>query len=128
MRDIMEGIVGRIDMVAEVKMHLDRTRMSNRNTMSNPLIHDPRIHHVRYKDFVSDPIGTIRGYYEFAGRKLTPQAEAAMRDYLASNKGDRHGKFEYSTRSLIDAGLDIDELNEEFRPFRERFGVEIEKR
>ena len=128
MRDIMEGIVGKIDMVAEVKMHLLRTRMSNQNTMSNPLIDDPRIHHVRYKDFVSDPIGTIRGYYEFAGRELTPQAEAAMRDYLANNKGDRHGKFEYSTQSLIDAGIDIDELNEEFRPFRERFGVEIEKR
>lgn len=128
MRDIMEGIVGRIDMIAEVKMHLLRTRMSIENTMSNPLIDDPRIHHVRYRDFVADPIGTIRGYYEFAGRELTPQAEAAMRDYLANNKGDRHGKFEYSTRSLIDAGLDIDELNEEFRPFRERFGVEIEKR
>lgn len=128
MRDIMEGIVGKIDMVAEVKQHLLRTRMSNQNTMTNPLIDDPRIHHVRYKDFVSDPINTIRGYYEFAGRELTPQAEAAMRGYLANNKGDRHGKFEYSTQSLIDAGLDIDELNEEFRPFRERFGVEIEKR
>jgi hypothetical protein len=128
MRDIMEGIVGKIDMVEEVKMHLLRTRMSNQNTMSNPLIHDPRIHHIRYKDFVADPIGTIRGYYAFADREFTPQAEAAMRRYLAENKGDRHGKFEYSTQTLIDAGLDIDELNEEFRPFRERFGVEIETR
>jgi hypothetical protein len=128
MRDIMEGIVGKIDMVAEVKQHLLRTRMSIQNTMTNPLIHDPRIHHVRYKDFVADPIGTIRGYYAFTGRELTPQAEAAMRDYLANNKGDRHGKFEYSTQLLTDAGFDIDELNEEFRPFRERFGVEIEVR
>lgn len=128
MRDIMEGIVGPIDMVAEVKQHLARTRASNQNTMTNPLIHDPRIHHVRYKDFVADPIGTIRGYYAFAGRDLTPQAEAAMRDYLANNKGDRHGKFEYSTQSLVDAGIDINALNEEFRPFRERFGVEIETR
>jgi len=128
MRDIMEGIVGKIDMVEEVKQHLARTRASNQNTMANPLIHDPRIHHVRYKDFVADPIGTIRGYYKFAGRELTPQAEAAMRDYLANNKGDRHGKFEYSTQLLTDGGIDIEELNEEFRPFRERFGVEIEKR
>ncbi len=128
MRDIMEGIVGEIDMVAEVKMHLERTRMSNRNTMTNPLIRDPRIHHVRYKDFVADPIGTIRGYYDFADREFTPAAESAMRDYLANNKGDRHGKFEYSTKLLTDAGFDIDALNEEFRPFRERFGVEIETR
>lgn len=128
MRDIMEGVVGAIDMVAEAKAHLERTRASNRNTMTNPLINDPRIHHVRYKDFVADPIGVIRGYYQFAGRELTPQAEAAMRAYLAENKGDRHGKFEYSTQLLTEAGFDIDALNEEFRPFRERFGVEIEKR
>ncbi len=84
--------------------------------------------HVRYRDFVSDQVGTVRKYYEFTGRELTPQAEEAMRDYLATNKGDRHGKFEYSTKILTDAGFDIDELNEEFRPFRERFDVPIEVR
>ncbi len=128
MADIMEGIVGKIDLKKEARMHLDRVRASIANTMSNPLINDPRIHHVRYKDFVSDPIATIRGYYAFARREFTPQAEGAMRDYLASNKGDRHGKFHYSTSLLTDIGEDIDALNEEFRPFRERFGVEIEKR
>lgn len=128
MRDIMEGIVGKIDMIAEVKQHLLRMRMSHENTMSNPLLDDPRIHHVRYQDFVADPVGTIRGYYAFADREFTPQAEAAMQRYLAENKGDRHGKFEYSTKLLTDAGLDIDELNEEFRAFRERFGVEVETR
>lgn len=128
MSDIMEGIVGKIDLVKEAKMHLDRVRWSVGNTMSNPLTDDPRIHHVLYRDFVADPIGTIRGYYEFAGRPFTPQAEAAMRDYLANNKGDRHGKFHYSPSVLTDAGYDIDELNAEFAPFRERFGVPVEKR
>jgi hypothetical protein len=128
MRDIMEGIVGKIDMVAEAKMHMARLRASIQNTMTNPLIQDPRIMHVRYKDFVSDPIGTIGKYYAFTGRELTPQAKAAMQDYLANNKGDRHGKFDYSTKLLTDAGFDIDALNEEFRPFRERYDVPIEKR
>jgi hypothetical protein len=128
MSDIMEGIVGRIDLVAEARMHVERVRASIKNTMSNPLLDDGRIHHVRYKNFVSDPVETLRGYYEFAGREFTPQAQAAMRDYLANNKGDRHGKFEYSTKVVTDAGYDLDELNEEFRPFRERYGVEIEKR
>jgi hypothetical protein len=128
MRDIMEGIVGQIDVVAEAKMHLERVRMSIANTMANPLVNDPRVHHVRYKDFVADPVGTVRGYYQFAGREFTPAAETAMRGYLASNKGDRHGKFEYSTKLLTDAGADIGALNEEFQPFRERFGVDIEVR
>lgn len=128
MSDIMEGIVGQIDLVAEAKMHLERMRMSIANTMSNPLVSDPRVHHVRYRDFVADPVGTVRGYYEFAGREFTAQAEAEMRHYLATNRGDRHGKFEYSTQVLVDAGYDLDALNEEFRPFRERFRVEMEKR
>lgn len=128
MADIMEGIVGQIDLVAEARMHVERVRASIANTMANPLLADPRIHHVRYKDFVRDPIATLRGYYEFAGREFTPQAEAAMRDYLANNRGDRHGKFEYSTKVVTDAGYDLEELNEEFRPFRERYGVEVERR
>lgn len=128
MRDIMAGIVGPIDMIAEVTAHLARTRMSIANTMTNPLVEDPRIHHVRYRDFVADPVGTVRAYYAFAGRDLTSAAEAAMHAYLAKNPGDRHGKFEYSVQLLIDAGIDVAALNEEFAPFRARFGVETEKR
>lgn len=128
MADIMEGIVGPVDLKAEAKMHLQATRASIANTMTNPLVNDPRIHHVRYLDFVRDPVGTIRGYYAFAGRELAPQAESAMRDYLARNKGDRYGKFHYSTKLLTDIGADIEALHEEFRPFRERFGIEIERR
>ncbi|MFC0206140.1 sulfotransferase family protein [Novosphingobium soli] len=128
MADIMEGIVGPIDLVKEARMHLERVRGSIGNTMSNPLVDDPRIHHVLYRDFVANPIATIRGYYAFAGRAFGPRQEAAMRDYLANNKGDRHGKFHYSTQVLVDAGYDIDALNAEFAPFRARFGVPIEVR
>lgn len=128
MRDIMDGIVGPIDLVAEARMHVERTRASIANTMANPLVRDPRVHHVRYADFVRDPVGTIRGFHAFAGRELSDEAEAAMRDYLAKNRGDRHGKFVYSTQVLVDAGYDIAALNAEFAPFRAAFGVEIETR
>ncbi|MDG4668479.1 sulfotransferase [Mycobacterium sp. 236(2023)] len=128
MADILDGIVGPIDLHAAAKMHLDLTRVGVANTMTNPLVHDPRIRHVRYTDFVADPVTTVRDYYSFSGRSLTDDAEAHMRDYLANNKGDRHGKFTYSTSLLTDIGEDLDALHEEFRSFRERFGVEIEKR
>lgn len=128
MADILEGIVGPVDLHAAAKMHLDLTRASIANTMTNPLVDDPRIMHVRYTDFVADPVATVRDYYDFCGRSVTADAETRMRDYLANNKGDRHGKFRYSTRLLTDIGEDLDALNEEFRPFRDRFGVEIEKR
>jgi hypothetical protein len=128
MADIAEGIVGPVDLLAEAKKHLEMTRVSIANTMSNPMVDDPRILHVRYTDFIADQVVTVRRYYAFAGRELTAQAESAMRSYLADNRGDRHGKFRYSTQLLVDIGEDLGALHEEFRPFRERFGVEIENR
>ena len=59
MADILEGIVGPIDLQAAAKMHLELTRASIANTMTNPLVDDPRIQHVRYTDFVADPVGTV---------------------------------------------------------------------
>ena len=128
MADILEGIVGPVDLQAAAKMHLDLTRASIANTMTHPLVDDARILHVRYTDFIADQVVVVRRYYDFCGRNLTAEAETAMRDYLANNRGDRHGKFRYSTKLLTDIGEELDALHEEFRPFRERFGVDIEKR
>ncbi|MGB7111132.1 MAG: sulfotransferase [Mycobacterium sp.] len=128
MADIAEGIVGPVDLHAEAKKHLEMTRASIANTMSNPMVDDPRILHVRYTDFIADQVATVRRYYVFSGRELTAQADTAMHDYLANNRGDRHGKFRYSTKLLTDIGENLDALHEEFRPFRERFGVDIENR
>lgn len=128
MADIADGIVGPVDLHAEAKKHLEMTRASIANTMSNPMVGDPRILHVRYTDFVADPVAAVRRYYAFCGREMTSGAESAMRDYLAGNRGDRYGKFSYSTQLLVDIGEDLEALHSEFRPFRERFGVEIEKR
>jgi hypothetical protein len=128
MADIAEGMFGPVDLLAQAKLHLELTRAGIANTMTNPMVDDPRILHVRYTDFVADQVATVRRYYTFSGRELTPRAEEAMRSYLADNRGDRHGKFRYSTQLLIDIGEDLDALHAEFRPFRERFGVEIENR
>ncbi len=128
MADILDGIVGPVDLHAEAKKHLEMTRAGIANTMTNPLVADPRILHVRYTDFIADPVGTARRFYEFCGQQLTAQAESRMRTYLAENRGDRYGKFVYSTKVLTDIGVDLDALHDEFRPFRERFGIVIEKR
>jgi len=128
MADILDGIVGPIDLAVETKKHLEMTRASIANTMTNPMVDDPRILHIPYTDFITDPIATVGRYYAFCGRALTREAEASMRDYLAYNRGDRYGKFRYSTRLLIDIGENLDDLKAEFAPFRARFGVSIEKR
>uniref|UniRef100_UPI0024B8B2E6 sulfotransferase n=1 Tax=Mycolicibacterium poriferae TaxID=39694 RepID=UPI0024B8B2E6 len=48
MADILEGIGGPVDLHAAAKMHLELTRASIANTMTHPLVDDPRILHVRY--------------------------------------------------------------------------------
>jgi hypothetical protein len=123
--ELTDGLVGHVDWKELAKGQLAYARNSHQTTLTSPWVNDPRIHHVRYVDFVKDPVGTIRTFYEKYGVPFTNETEAAMRHYLANNKGDRYGKFVYSLDMI---GEDIDKLNEEFAPFRERFGLEIEKR
>jgi hypothetical protein len=123
--ELIEGIVGHVDWEQMAKDQLVMLRADIKLMMEDPMVHDPRIHHIRYKDFTHDPIGVIRTFYEKYDVPFGPDTEAAMRHYLANNKGDRYGKFQYSIDMI---GEDIDALNEEFAPYRERFGIEIEKR
>ena len=123
--DLTEGLTGHADIRELAPIHLELGRASLAATLANPHLDDPRILHVRYPDFVADPVGVIRSFYEMAEVPFTPEAETAMRDYLRNNKASRYGKFEYSP-DLI--GEDVEALHAEFAPFRERFGLEIEKR
>ena len=79
----------------------------------------------KYSDFVADPVGTIARFYAFARINLSGAGEQAMRDYLKNNRGDRYGKFAYSTAMI---GVDIDELHREFAPYRQRFDLTNEQR
>lgn len=123
--ELVEGLVGHVDLKQQAAIQLADARAGMKAMMEAPMLDDPRIFHVRYTDFTADPVGTVRRFYERSEVAWTDEAEAAMRHYLANNRGDRYGKFTYST-DLI--GVDIDELHKEFAPFRERFGIEIEKR
>ncbi|RJF91288.1 sulfotransferase family protein [Sphingomonas cavernae] len=123
--DLTEGLTGSVDLKAIAELHTRLGRAGFKAILDNPMIDDPRIHHVRYQDFVTDQVSVIRGFYDFADYELTANAKTAMRDYLATNRGDRYGKFCYST-DLIDG--DIAALHEEFAPYRERFGLDIEQR
>lgn len=122
---LVEGLSGQVDWKQQAKIHLAAARAGFANTMQDPLVDDERIHHVRYPDFIRDPVGTIRGYYQRYDRPFTAAAEQAMRTYLTNNKGDRYGKFHYSPDIINE---DIDALHREFAPYRERWGLEIEQR
>jgi Sulfotransferase family len=123
--ELVEGLTGRVDWKEQAAVHLAACRAGFNATLNNPRIDDPRIHHVRYQDFIADPVGTIRDFYRRSSVPFGSDTETAMRNYLKDNKGDRYGKFRYST-DLI--GVDIDALHAEFAPYRKRFGLDIEQR
>ena len=123
--ELVEGLAGRVDWKEQARVHLAACRVGFNATLNNPMIDDPRIHHVRYQDFVADPVATIHGFYRKYDVPFESATEHAMRDYLKNNRSDRYGKFRYST-DLI--GEDIDALHAEFAPYRRRFGLDIEQR
>ena len=88
--------------------------------LSQPWVDDPRVIHVRFKDFVQDQVGTIRGIYERAGLPFSPQHEQGIQRWLAANKVDRHGKFTYS---LDGFGVTAPELRTLFADYIERFNL-----
>jgi Sulfotransferase family len=123
--ELDEAIAGRVDWQEQARVHLAATRAGLQRTLSEPMLDDPRIHHVRYTDFTANPTGIIRGFYEKAGVPFLPDTERRMRDWLKNNRGDRYGKFRYSADLL---GVDVAALHAEFEPYRRRFGLDIEQR
>jgi hypothetical protein len=123
--ELVEGLTGHVDWPEQARVHLAACRAGFHATLHNPMTSDPRIHHVRYQDFIADPVGTIRGFYEKYGVPFGSDTETAMRNYLKNNKADRYGKFRYSTDVI---GGDIAALHAEFEPYRKRFGIDIERR
>jgi hypothetical protein len=123
--ELVEALHGHVDWKEQARVHLAASRASFQATLNNPLVNDSRIHHVRYPDFTADPVGTIRGFYEKYDVPFGPETEAAMRGYLQNNTADRYGKFRYSTDVI---GADIDALHAEFEPYRQRFGLQMERR
>jgi len=75
---------------------------------------------VQYPELMADPIGVVRAIYAWEGTEYTPEADTAMRTYLADNQQGKFGRHEYSLEPF---GLDADELTERFAPYVERFAV-----
>jgi hypothetical protein len=122
---INECLAGSIDWLAFATAQLESSRRTFHDYLHEPLVDDPRVHHVPYQKFVHRPVETIAEFYDRCDVPFGPETENAMRAYLDNNRGDRHGKFVYSTDVLP---VDVETLDREFAPYRDRFGVEPEAR
>ncbi len=68
----------------------------NRPMRLRERIGQDKIFDLYYGDMLRDPIGVMQRLYAWAGDEFTPQAEAAMRQWLADNPQGRFGKHSYN--------------------------------
>lgn len=82
-----------------------------------------RFHDIYYSALVDDPMAEIRGLYAWLGDELTPEAEEAMRAWLARNPQHRFGTHSYSLEKY---GLSVDQVKPLLEPYLRRFSPESE--
>lgn len=87
---------------------------------ADPALDDPRITHLQFRDFIGDPVGTLRRCYGEWGFAWSHEGEAAMRAWLANpgNSSDRYGRHKYTFEPF---GIDWNEHSPAFDAYRSRF-------
>jgi hypothetical protein len=117
---VYDAITGGVDRPAHAKRMVASIRGGYDYLLQQPWVDDPRVIHVRFKDFIGDQAGVIRGIYQKAGLPFTAQHEQNIKTWLANNKADRHGKFHYS---LDGFGVTKAELQALFADYTARFDL-----
>jgi len=82
-----------------------------------------RVIDVQFRDFLADPLATVRRIYARLGLELSPQAEARMQAFIVANPQDKHGLHRYS---FADTELDAGAWRERARRYQEYFDVASE--
>lgn len=90
----------------------------DRNLSAREQLPAGRVIDVQFEDICQDVVGVIARVYAQAGRRLTPEAVAAFRDYDARRPEHHWGKYDYSAAHY---GLDLDEIDRRFAAYRARF-------
>ena len=83
-------------------------------------VRDERVVDVNFDAFMADPFGAIREVYEALGYDFTKAIEQRMRNFLATNPRDKHGRHAYTWEAT---GLDRSYWRERARPYQEYFDV-----
>jgi len=79
---------------------------------------DARFFDMAFIEFQADPIGQIRGLYDWLGTDFTPEVEGAMQAWWDGNPRDG-ARHEYHAEQF---GLDDASLEARFGAYRQRFG------
>jgi Sulfotransferase family len=75
---------------------------------------------VQYNELVANPVQTVARVYEGVGERLSPEARAAIADFVTHRDQHRPGAHRYDPTQF---GLDREELAERFAGYTQRYQV-----
>lgn len=78
-----------------------------------------KVHDLRFKDIVADPVSAVRGVYAHADMDFTPETEAAVAGWWAANPADKHGQHKYE---LADYGLTRQQVKSVYADYIATYG------
>ena len=83
---------------------------------------DPRVHHIRFPDLISDPVKVIGDIYDKSGVAFTSDYERKLADWQndPNKQANRYGKFTYSADKF---GLSREGLRKKFIDYCDRFDL-----
>ena len=84
---------------------------------------ESRILDLSMQEIVHDPIACVARIYSHFDLELTDDARARMQRFVEAHPRDEFGTHRYSLEAF---GLSSTEVNERFKGYRERFGIESE--
>ena len=99
----------------QMAWHVDSIRKAMAVRDANP----QNFYDLPFKDFVGDPIATMRGVYDRFGIEMSAESEEALTQHASSNPKDKHGEHRYTAEQF---GISEAELAAEFNEYFERFG------
>ncbi len=76
---------------------------------------DDRFHDMSFPEMQSDPIGQVRGLYEWLGEPMSPEFEAGMERWWREHAEHREQNVHPDPQAF---GLDLDEVAERFAGYR----------
>jgi hypothetical protein len=123
-----EGVTGApVDRKVLGPMFLDMYKGMLQAGLDSPVSRHPDTYHLRYADFIADPVAEIEELHRHYGLSFGDGARHAMKAWYDDprNRGDRHGRSAYD---LADFGMSSEQIDAELKEYRERFDIPYEGR
>jgi hypothetical protein len=115
----------RVDLVSIGQQVIEGTsKLLERGAQVRDTANPAQFYDVHYNNLMEDPIGTVRGIYEYCDCRYDDGLEERMRQWLVKNPQGKHGRHRYSLEQF---GLGREQVTKQFARYYQRYGITPEQ-